>query len=90
MIILTILDMYMITKGPLGWNMVSQSTMNKETSIKSIYMICLQRIEIDVLSHMYNIVNSWSFTREMYITGLIYHAQVTHLKDNEGEAVTTE
>ena len=53
-------------------------------------MIRLQRIEIDVLSHIYNIVNSWSFTRDIYITGFACNAQVTNLKDNEGEAVTTE
>ena len=50
-IILTLLDMLVITKGLLGRNMVSQHTMNKIMLIRSIDLIRLQWIEFDVFSH---------------------------------------
>ena len=55
-----------------------------------IDLICSQWIELDAFSHMCNIVNSCTFTREIASIGCICHAQVTNSKDNEGGAVTTE
>ena len=53
-------------------------------------MICSQWIELDAFSHMCNIVNSCTFTRDIDSICCICHAQVNNSKDNEGGAVTTE
>ena len=89
-IILTLIDMRKIKEVHLGWNIFSQRTMIKITLIRIIDLIRSQQIELDVLSHMCNIVNSWSFTHYIASTYCIWNAQVTQFKENEGGAVTTE
>ena len=64
--------------------------MNGKTSIRSIDLIRSQRIELDVMSHMCNIMNSCSFTCGVASIGCICNSKVTHFKDNDGGAVTTE
>ena len=89
MIILTLLAVCKITEGSLGWNMVYLSMMKMRTSIKIIDLIRSQGIDLDVLSHMCNIVNSRSFTCDIASTGCICNARVTRFIYNGGGAVTT-